>query len=157
MPKRTVKDKAFRYFEEGDHPVEPGKKVLRQRLARRGDTLDFREEDAARGDHLGAFYTDAELNAMNSDSAGEPDMTPATMSGKSVEELTAWLEEERPNAPKTVAAAGDDPELAARLLEAEESVTGREARSSVVSKLQEIIDSAEEEDDEEDDEEEDEE
>lgn len=145
MAERVIKHKAFRYYVETPSLTDPDGTVLRQRVARRGEKVDLREVDAHRGDQLDAFYTEAELKAQGGEEVAEADA-----SGKSVNDLIDWLEEEKPTAPQTINAANGDPEVASRLLEAEESVTGRQPRSTVTDALEKIIDDAEDDDDDDD-------
>jgi hypothetical protein len=158
MPEVVIKHKAFRHYEEVPSVQDPDATVLRARVARRGDTVDVRDVDFRRGEAHDAFFTEEELAAQQapveqegadkpvdpSGSGGPPEPPEAfDASDKSVNDLIEWLEEAKPNAPQTISAAGDDPEVAERLLEAEESVTGRQARSTVVEGLERIIDKEE--------------
>jgi hypothetical protein len=60
--------------------------------------------------------------------------------GRSASEVASWIESEKPNAADTVAAAGDDPDTAAVVLEAESTATKGDPRASVEKPLQKIID-----------------
>lgn len=60
--------------------------------------------------------------------------------GKDLDEVQEWLRSERPTAPQVVSAAGDDPEAAETLLEAERLVRGGDPRATVEKPLQSIID-----------------
>lgn len=154
MAERTIKHKAFRHSVETESLTDPEATVLRTRIARRGDVVDLRDADVRRGEAHGAFFTEEELAAQAAPAEQEgadPPVDPAGSGGppeppeafdasnKSVEDLIEWLEEKKPNAPQTLAAAGDDPDTAATLLEAEQSVTGRQPRSTVEDGLERII------------------
>jgi hypothetical protein len=56
------------------------------------------------------------------------------------QQLAAWISDESPKVDEVVASAGDDPELAGRLLEAERAATKGDARKGVEEGLQAIID-----------------
>lgn len=151
MAERTVGIKVFRYHEEVPSVTEPGKTVLKQRFARRGETVDFREEDIAVGEAHDAFLTKEQLEAKEqvegaAEEAGVPDL-----SDKDVTELVEYLEENSPTAPQTISLANDDPELAEKLIEAENMVTGRDPRSTVIEGLEKVIEDAEDEEDEDED------
>jgi hypothetical protein len=61
-----------------------------------------------------------------------------------VAELREWIERERPSGPQMLAAAGGNPEVAARLIEAEQGIAGREPRSGTIAALEEIAGDADE-------------
>jgi hypothetical protein len=63
--------------------------------------------------------------------------------GKSVQEVVAWLQAEKPNAQATVAAAHDDPDAASTVLDAEVTASGDDPRATVEKPLQKIIDDGE--------------
>jgi hypothetical protein len=133
--KKTIGHKFFIYYEDVDDPITQ-QKARRQRVARRGETVELSDIDVRRGEAAGAFRQPGEATE---DVGGE---TQASVANKSLEDLVEWLEEQKPTAPQTINAAGDDPAVAERLLEAEETVTGREPRTTVVDGLQRIIDNA---------------
>lgn len=60
-----------------------------------------------------------------------------------VAEIAAWISAESPNIGDTVVLAENDPALASKLLEAEQSATGGDPRKGVEDGLQKIIDSGE--------------
>lgn len=62
--------------------------------------------------------------------------------GKTLDEVRAWLREQKPNGPATIAAANDDAEAAETIVEAEKLVRGSDPRTTVVTPLQAIIDGA---------------
>jgi hypothetical protein len=68
-----------------------------------------------------------------------PDVS-GPVAGRTDDELAAWLENDKPNADETVAAAGDDPALARRLLDAENA--REKPRVGVVEGLQKVVDAA---------------
>lgn len=116
MAERTVRILGFRYTDE--EGVE--------RMARTGQTFDFSEEDAARGDADGAFVTQEE-------EAGETTIGP----GSTDEELEAFVKDA--NVKDVVGAAGGDATFAQRLLEAENAATGNDARSGVAKGLAAVV------------------
>jgi hypothetical protein len=59
--------------------------------------------------------------------------------GKSVTEVSEWLDKANPNGPQTIAAAHDDAEAAETLKEAEELHTSGDARKTVIEGLDRVI------------------
>lgn len=114
MAERTIKHLSFRYTDADG--VE--------RHAFQGETLDLPAEEAKRGDEIGAFRTD------ESDAA-TGDFDPATASD---EELAAWFDT-KPTVQDVLDAAGDDPQRAQRLLDAENEASGNDPRKGVVEGL----------------------
>jgi hypothetical protein len=68
---------------------------------------------------------------------------PAGAASDSVEALAARIDEEKLTASETVDLAGDDPALAAQVLEAERLAQGGDPRATVEKPLQKIIDGGE--------------
>lgn len=136
MAERTIKTVFFSWYDEGPSTTT-GKKRRFVRRARRGETVDLPADAIKRGEELGAFVTDEDEQA---DAAAESSVDASTATAS---ELAEWIEDARPNVGETVDAAGDDPDAARKLLEAEESATGGKPRQGVVDGLNRIIDSAE--------------
>lgn len=122
-----VKHKIFITHEEVESPLT-GKTRLKEIIHRRGDVIEVTEADHTRGQALGAFYKDVETDAEDN-----------PVNEKSVEELQLWLEEEKPSAATVIDAVGDNPELARRVLEAEENATGGDPRQNLVKGLSAVI------------------
>lgn len=120
MPERTVKILGFRYTDEEGNDL----------MARQGRTLDFSEEDAARGDANGAFVVEeAEIE------------TGSTIGPESTdEELEAFAKDAK--VKEVVSAAGNDGDFAQRLLAAENAATGNDARPGVAKGLAAIVGTA---------------
>ena len=57
-------------------------------------------------------------------------------------EVTEWINSEKPNVQLTVAAANDDPDAAATILEAERVSHDGEGRTTVIDPLQKIVERA---------------
>src|SRR5688572_6195741 len=144
---RTVKVLIFTYHKEVDHPAYAGIKTVVEKMAKLGDTIPLDELTPAsleKGERLGAFYTDAELKAAESGSSseGEGDEGAPNFSEMGEFELAEHLKNEKPNVQDTVAMAGDDSDLAARILEAEGIASSGDPRSGVVDGLNKIIEAA---------------
>lgn len=136
MANRTIKHKAFSYQVVEPDPLDPDKKVLRDKLARRGVEVDIpRDEDLRRGELHGAFVSDED--------ASEP-ASPASLADKTDEELVDYLEgvgaDKAPNVQDVIEASGGDVDLARRLLVAEEEASDGEPRAGVTEGLGKIID-----------------
>lgn len=126
--KRTVRIRGFSYFENDTDPLS-GDTIRVERTATRGDTIEVEEPQAERGDRLGAFGDPAARD-------GEEAVAPVSGSDLSLagdDELVAFVESA--NASDVVDAAGNDPALARRLLDAEQTAHGQDARKTVVEPL----------------------
>lgn len=134
MPKRTIKHRAFTYYEDATDPITK-RKVALEKTARRGEEVDLSEQDAARGDKFDAFYTDEELARIN---AGETPEGTFNAAAASEEQLVEFVESAK--VQEVIDASGGDPEQAQRLLDAEEQATGGEPRKTVVLGLGTVID-----------------
>lgn len=160
LVERTIKHKVYTYYVELENQPKPDGTVgtmTVERLARRGTKVEMREADANRGDSLGAFYTDAELERIaNGDTS--PDVTPPAppvldLGNVSVDEIRAWLVGDgpgpKPSVPQVINAvnetADEDREGAIKkVLEAERSKSGSDERKSLVEPLSEALDEEEE-------------
>lgn len=121
MQTRTIRILRFRWVDEEGY----------DRFACQGETVELADEDAARGDADGAFITD-EPEPVEESSAISIDSTD--------EELVTFVGSA--NVSEVVAAA-TDPEMAKRLLDAENGSTGNDPRKGVVEGLAAIAGQAE--------------
>lgn len=119
--------RAFTYHKEIEDP-STGNKTIVSDLATKGQVLEVSDADFERGSRLGAFADDTEPTGP----AGGFSVVDA-----SDDEVDEYLLENEPNADATVALAGDDPESAQRLIDAEER-TREEPRKGVLEKLEKI-------------------
>lgn len=127
----TIKILAFPYYEDYTDPVT-GKTAKRELLASRGDTVELSDVDLERAKRFDAIQTDADREVAESSDA-------FSVETASVEELGNWITNEKPTVDTVVDAAGDDPELAQRLLDAENLSTGQEPRVGVEEGLGKVI------------------
>lgn len=127
MAERTISIKAFPYYAEIEDPLDEDEVVLVERLARRGETVDFRDADTRRGDRVGAFET-----------AKDPDDEEFEASSASDAELVEWLTEQRPPVNEVIDAADNDPDTARRLIAAEEEATDGNSRATLLSALSKV-------------------
>jgi hypothetical protein len=145
--RRKVKHAQFRYhIPTKSVDVKTGKERdrLSPRIARRDEWITLaRQEDIDAGEEAGAFYTDEELNPPavadgeeESSSSGIDDDIEGD--DPSHDELVAWIRDNRPNAGEVVARAGDDPDMARALIEAENEASGGDPRKSVIEPLEKI-------------------
>lgn len=154
---KTIKHGVFWYHAPEVGIVNGEEKVLLvERLAFHGDTIQIhRRADLDRGDEHGAFLTDEEAKAraalaqipppVGSEDEGSEDEAPS-LQDRPDDELVDYImgtgefDGKKPNADQVVAAAGDDPDLAARLLDAEETAQGDKGpRQGVEAGLTKII------------------
>lgn len=164
MVERTVKHKVVTYHYEKPEGVRADGSlgpVVVERQARRGETIELREPEAFLLDELGAFYSDEELDALRRAQAGDPEATDTPeptvvdLTELDVDAIRSWLQGQGPgskpsipNVLNTLDAIEDEEEkveAAERVKEAETSKEGADARSSLVGKLDALIDEDEEE------------
>lgn len=117
MPDRKIKHLSFRYTDDG---VE--------KHAFQGETVDLPADEAKRGDSIGAFVTDT-------DPVEESTFDPGSASD---DELREWIENDKPTAQQVLDVANDNPELASRLLAAENAATGNDPRKTVIAGLESV-------------------
>lgn len=124
-----IKIRAFPYYEDVKDPVS-GETRPQERIARRGDVVELSDEDYARAKKFDAFVDpDAEIPAP--DDQPPPD--------DSVEGLAKWLQDEKPSVDDVLERADGDPQLAEKLIEAENLASGQQPRTTLVDGLQKII------------------
>lgn len=132
MAERTVQTRSWWY-------TDPTRRKGRQTVTlRRGDTIDWddlSDKDQDRAQREFAFAPDEQFpDEPQPEERAEYDFYRMT-----VAELSEWLTTEEPNVTETVEAMDNDPEVAARMLEAEESATGGEVRKGVETAAKKII------------------
>jgi hypothetical protein len=134
---RKIKHLAFAYLVEQPHPYEPDKTVFVERLARRGDTVELLPYDVAKGERFGSFYTEEEEQAVEEQEVALNDLD--------TEELSDWLNsdgefegDQKPTVNQVLNAAKGNPDLATRLVEAENLATDGDPRSSLIEGLAKI-------------------
>lgn len=133
---RKVKHVRFEHYVEEPDPIS-GKTRLARRVAKAGDVVEIpREVDRELGARHGAFFTDEELKAVEAPQGEVP------VAEKSDQQLIDWISEDKPNVDDTVGAAGTDPDLAQRILDAETAATGGDPREGVLKGLTKVIDNA---------------
>lgn len=139
------------------HVMEPQvingeeKDVLTQRMAFRGETVNLtRAVDIERGERHGAFMSEEEIKQLpkaaelppppDGEAAGAPNLNEL-----GDDEIVDWLMstgefdgQKKPTADEVVAAVGDNPELADRVLEAEETASGGEPRKGITERLEKV-------------------
>ena len=153
MAERTVKFLSIRYAVEEEHPFQingDGTPLMQLKLktAQFGEKVDIpRDEDLRRLEHFGAIATEeeqADLDAKADQTALEQLGTEESsggedLSGKSAEDLATWIDETKPTVNDMLQAAHDDPDLAERLLDAENLATNNDPRAGVVNGLEKIM------------------
>lgn len=167
MAERTIRHGMFRYYETIDNVDASGAavKTLIERFAMHNETVDIpRDVDVKKGDDIGAFYSDDELKKLRlGPYANTPPPAGATApvsngtvvkndDGEDVdlaeadeEDLDDWLlgtgqfdSFDKPTVDAVVAVGGQDPDLAASLIDAE-ARTHDQPRKGVVDGLNQII------------------
>lgn len=119
MQTRTIKILLFRWVDGDGY----------DRYARKGETVELSDEDAARGDSDGAFVTEE-------DEAPAPTIGPESTDA----ELSEFVKGAKVG--EVVALAEGNPEFAHRLIAAETDATGGEPRKGVAKGLAAIVGAA---------------
>ena len=131
----TIKIRAFPYYTEVEDLVS-GRPVRQENIAVRGDKVILNDRDYARAKKFDAI--EGEDNSADEESpiaSGSISVDEATP-----EDLAKWLKQSpKPTVDEVVEEANNDPERAAKLLEAENLATGQQPRSTLVERLEEII------------------
>lgn len=129
----------FVYYRDVPDHRNPGKTILKADVARRGETVTVNQRDYEKGMRLGAFVGSVE----ETEQSGEPEAPDGfSASEAGLDEIAAHIEENKLNVADTVALAGDDPDVAERVLEAERQVAtdnDAEPRQGVVDGLSKVI------------------
>jgi hypothetical protein len=113
-------------------PVRPGETIYAEKLASRGEIVDIPfEDDIVRGERFGAFEDESEEE--------ETVVEVGSIAEMSDDELMTWIKEDKPTVRQVVEAAEGDPELAQRLLDAEDAATGGDSRTGVIQGLTHIV------------------
>lgn len=121
MPERKVRIRLFNYTKDG-----------RRRVAKKNDVVDFTDEEVTRGEKINAFYP------VGSDSDPEPQKV-RPYSEYTDPELLEFIEEERPSVNTLLKICADNKDLARRILAAENSVTGKHPRKTLVDGISTIL------------------
>lgn len=142
---RTIKHLMFTWTVTAPNSMMPdAPDLLKERTAKRGDVVTLEElglHALEKGERLGSFFTDAELDYFRRGGVTptEPPAEGADPSELGEHELAEYIENNKPNVADTVALAGDDPEAAKRVLEAERIATKGVPRAGVEQGLASII------------------
>jgi len=141
---RTIKHLLFPWLVETESPMFPGETILTERTAKQGEEVSVEELGPLaleKGERLGSFYTDEELKAQEQEAAAAEGGAPAQLEAgeSSVDELAAYIEDNKPNVDETIALAGNDPAEAQKVLDAETQATGGVPRAGVEKGLTAII------------------
>lgn len=142
MAKRTIAIRSHRYLDAEGNWV----------TASKGATIDFTEEEVERGERLGAFTSKAAKGGAaaaaaatdgdaggNADPDGDENELITDPAAGTVEELVAYLTENKPNVAATVDLAKGDKDRARKILEADAAVNEGAARAGVVKGMAAIL------------------
>lgn len=134
----TIKLRAFPYYADVLDLVT-GRMVRQERVAVRGETVKLAPHDYTRAVKFDAIVAQGET--PESPSGGVPGWDPNTQSldAATVEDVSLWIQREKPTVPQVVEEANADPALAQKLLDAENHATGGKPRSTLEEELQGII------------------
>lgn len=126
----TIKIRAFPYYVDTTDPVT-NREVRQERIASRGQTVELNDADYERAVRFNAIETDADAALKESTGA-------FSVETASVGELAEFIRSEKPSVDDLVDAVNEDPNVASRVLEAENLATGRQPRKTLVDKLGDI-------------------
>lgn len=146
MAKRTIAIRSYFYHTAEGAPA----------TAMKGDTIDFSDEEVARGERLGAFTSKpskgggaAPAAAIENDAdgqaapAGNENEIVTDPAAGTVDELVAYLTENKPNVAATVDLAKGDKDRARKILDADAQVNSGAARQGVLKGMAAILGSDE--------------
>lgn len=147
---RVVRHGLFWYYKPEQQVINGEEKtVLVQHIGFHGDAVDVHlDSDIERADRYGALYSEEESSrrlAGASAPVSEDEPEEVELSDLDHEDLVNWLMStgpfdgvKKPTADEVVEAVGDDPELAARVLDAEQEASGGEPRKQVQERLSKV-------------------
>lgn len=158
MAEKIIKARLFTWFEEVDSPVQPGTKVLAERIAHFGQKIDVTNDAyVERGEQYDAFYTDEEAKAIEDGTyqgfdrdrlfAARAGLRPTApveaiddehgdVASMDAAQLGEYIREHRLTVDKTVALAGDDEASINKVIDAENIATENEPRKGVLDRLE---------------------
>jgi hypothetical protein len=143
--KVKIKILAFPYYVEEPDPITGNDRNV-EKMAYRNDEVELSDEDLARAKRFDAIFTDEKGDPTTGDdvSAETPPFDADSVDVQSAppEVLAEWIRQKKPTVDEVVDEANEDPEIAERLLAAENLATGQQPRSTLVEKLNEIIQGA---------------
>jgi hypothetical protein len=141
-----IKILAFPYYEDDVDPVT-GNDVKLERMAYRNDEVELSDIDLERAKRFEAFYADEDGEPVLGEEAspetppeGEVDLDNLDAATASADQLAAWIKKSKPTVDEVVDEANEDPAIASKLIEAENLATGQQPRSTLIDRLQEIVD-----------------
>lgn len=146
-----VKHAQFQYFVEAGPPKthkRTGDEVpnLGRRFASRGQIVDVpRDEDYDSGIASGAIEdvpASAESDEASDEEAAEEELTGEEVDIDSHDDLVIWIRDDKPTATAVIKAAGDDPDRARKLMDAENEASGSQPRKTVMDALRKIAEDA---------------
>jgi hypothetical protein len=113
-----------------------GRKVLKENIARRGETVELPDEAIALGERedINAFYS--------SKAEAEAEESEFNAAAATLDEVVEWMDETSPTVQETVDASKGDPSTARKLLDAEGAHTGGEPRVGVQEGLTKVVEDA---------------
>jgi pyruvate/2-oxoglutarate dehydrogenase complex dihydrolipoamide acyltransferase (E2) component len=133
METREIKIRSFVYtstFKDFD-----GVERSQQQIASKGDTVEISDYWIRYGEDMGAFVTDADREAEETDE--DVLDTAETVEEMGDDELMNWVSDK--TIPEILSVANADPTLCARLLDAENKATGNDPRTGLLEALTHIM------------------
>jgi hypothetical protein len=141
MAEKTIKHLQFWYTQTDDDPIRK-ETVQKETIAYQGDTVEIESDaDLARGEELGAFYTDAELAAFAGEAPEEGDdgaAAPPDLATASTDDVADWMDESGATIDTLLEMVNgsSDPQAAAKtVLDAENIARSGDPRKGLVEGL----------------------
>lgn len=120
-------------------PLQEGQFIATEHRAVKGDIIDVPESvfEKYADPSIDAWYRDEEVAEDSATDDSDASVTPLAEMDQA--QVTQWLSDTEPTEKEVVEAAEGNPELARKLLNAENEVTGGDPRDGVVEGLSEVI------------------
>jgi hypothetical protein len=146
MAEKTIKHLQFWYVQSYDDPISK-QTVQKETIAYQGDTVEISSDaDLARGEELGAFYTDAELAAFSGEApdegGGTDELTAPDLVTASTDDVADWMDETGATIDTLLEMVNgsSDPETAAKkVLDAENIARSGDPRKGLVEGLTTVM------------------
>jgi len=135
----TVAHRSFPYREEIEHPYEPDKVSIQDKVGMRGEQITVLPMDYDRGMRFGAFAREGQDVSQIGVSTEVPGDLSFSAKDATDTELINWIKDDNPTVQQVVDASEGDPETASRLLTAEAAATGNDPRKGVIAGLEAVV------------------
>lgn len=134
----TIKIRAFPYYVDVEDPVTM--RPMRQEcIATRGMTVKVSDIDYRRAQKFDAAYTEEELAERNK--ANPLNQSELTLADATVADISHWLQTDKPTINEVLDEVNNDPDVARKVIDAENHATGQQPRKGLIDELDAIANS----------------